>query len=100
MNLKSIMVTWSIISALLGGGIVGVYSLGMFTTRVNGFGAVCGALASIVICLLVKLYTPLHWATYLPIAILSCMVCGYLFSLVKPQIKDLTGLTVFTPAIK
>ena len=98
MNLKSIMVTWSIISALLGGGIVGVYSLGMFTTRVNGFGAVGGALASIVICLLVKLYTPLHWATYLPIAILSCMVCGYLFSLVRPQRKDLTGLTVFTPA--
>jgi solute:Na+ symporter, SSS family len=100
MNLKSIMVTWSIISALLGGGIVGVYSLGMFTTRVNGFGAVGGALASIIICLLVKLYTPLHWATYLPIAILSCMVCGYLFSLVKPQHKDLTGLTVFTPVVK
>lgn len=97
MNLKSIMVTWSIIVALLGGGIVGVYSLGMFTVRVNGFGAVCGALASILISLYVKLWTPLHWATLLPIAIFSCMICGYLFSLVKPQRKDLTGLTVFTP---
>ena len=28
LNLKSLMVTWTIISALLGGGIVGVYSLG------------------------------------------------------------------------
>lgn len=100
MNLKSIMVTWSIIVALLGGGIVGVYSLGMFTTRVNGFGAVSGAIASIIICLYVKLGTPLHWATLLPIAIISCMICGYLFSLVKPQTKDLTGLTVFTPAKK
>jgi SSS family transporter len=97
-NPKSLMVVWAQIVSLMGGGVVGVYSLGMFTRRVNGFGAVCGAIASIVITLLVKLHTPLHWATYLPVAIVSCMVCGYLFSLLKPQCKNLDGLTVFTPA--
>lgn len=97
-NPKSLMVVWAQIVSLMGGGVVGVYSLGMFTRRVNGFGAVCGAIASIVITLVVKLQTPLHWATYLPIAIVSCMVCGYLFSLVKPQTRNLDGLTVFTPA--
>ena len=96
-NPKSLMVVWSQIVSLMGGGVVGVYSLGMFTKRVNGFGAVCGAIASIVITLLVKLYTPLHWSTYMPIAILSCMVVGYLCSLFSPQTKDLEGLTVFTP---
>ncbi|MEY3897475.1 MAG: hypothetical protein RLZZ214_2996 [Verrucomicrobiota bacterium] len=96
-NPKSLMVVWSQIVSLMGGGVVGVYSLGMFTKRVNGFGAVCGAIASIVITLMVKLYTPLHWSTYMPIAILSCMVVGYLCSLFSPQTKDLEGLTVFTP---
>ncbi len=96
-NPKSLMVVWSQIVSLMGGGVVGVYSLGMFTKRVNGFGAVCGAIASIVITLLVKLYTPLHWSTYMPIAILSCMVVGYLCSLFSPQTKDLEGLTIFTP---
>ena len=96
-NPKSLMVVWSQIVSLMGGGVVGVYSLGMFTRRVNGFGAVCGAIASIVITLLVKLYTPLHWSTYMPIAILSCMVVGYLCSLFSPQTKDLEGLTVFMP---
>jgi SSS family transporter len=96
-NPKSLMVVWSQIVSLMGGGVVGVYSLGMFTNRVNGFGAVCGAIASIVITLLVKLYTPLHWSSYMPIAILSCMVVGYLCSLFTPQTKNLEGLTVFTP---
>lgn len=96
-NPKSLMVVWSQIVSLMGGGVVGVYSLGMFTKRVNGVGAVCGAIASIVITLLVKLYTPLHWSSYMPIAILSCMIVGYLCSLFSPQTKNLEGLTVFTP---
>jgi len=99
-NLKSMMIVWSQLSALLGGGIVGVYTLGMFTKRANGFGAICGAIISIIVTLLVKLYTPIHWAAYLPIAIFTCIASGYLLSLVAPQRKDLTGLTVFTPALK
>ncbi len=97
LNLKSLMVTWSIISALLGGGIVGVFSLGMFTRRANGFGAVSGAILSIVITAWVKFYTPLHWQTLIPIAIISCMVTGYFLSLFSPQTNNLEGLTVFTP---
>lgn len=95
-NPKSLMVVWAQIVSLMGGGVVGVYSLGMFTRRVNGFGAVCGAVCSIAITLLVKLNTPLHWSSYMPIAILSCMATGWLFSLFSPQTKNLDGLTVFT----
>ena len=97
MNLKSLMVTWSIISALLGGGIVGVYSLGMFTRHANGFGAVAGAIVSIIVTAWVKFYTPLHWQTLVPVAIGSCMISGYFFSFLSKQRKDLSGLTIFTP---
>jgi MFS superfamily sulfate permease-like transporter len=96
--IKSMMVVWSQVSALLGGGIVGVYTLGMLTTRANGVGAVSGAVASVIVALSIKLFTPLHWSTYLPIAIGSCLVVGYVVSLLfSSQKKDLTGLTVFTP---
>ena len=65
----------------------------MFTRRANGFGAVGGALISVVLTAMIKLFTPLHWATYLPIAILSCMLGGYLLSFCSRQRKDLRGLT-------
>jgi SSS family transporter len=96
LNLKSMMSVWIQIGALLGGGIVGVYSLGMFTRRANLFGAICGVVISIAATLLVKLYTPLHWALYPPVAILSCIVFGYLFSLLRPPPENLAGLTVYS----
>jgi SSS family transporter len=97
-DLKSMMVVWTQFTALLGGGIVGVYSLGMFSKRANGFGAICGAISSIAVTGMVKLYTNLHWGTYVPIAIFSCILVGYLSSLIFPQRKNLLGLTVFTPS--
>jgi SSS family transporter len=96
-DLKSMMVVWTQFTALLGGGIVGVYSLGMFTKRANGFGAICGAVASIAVTAGVKLFTNLHWGTYVPIAIFSCILVGYAASLLAPQTRNLSGLTVFTP---
>lgn len=98
LNIKSMMATWNVIMGLLGGGIVGVYSLGMLTTRANGTGAVCGAILSVIVMVFVKLFTPIHWAFYMPCAIGVCMLSGYLISIVVPDKKrDLTGLTIFTP---
>ena len=97
-DLKSMMVVWTQFTALLGGGIVGVYSLGMFSKRANGFGAICGAIGSIAITGAVKLYTTLHWGTYVPIAIFSCIIIGYICSLMRPAKANLHGLTVYTPA--
>lgn len=96
--IKSMMVVWSQITSLLGGGIVGVYTLGMLSTRANGVGAVCGAASSVVVTLGVKLFTSVHWMAYPPIAIFTCMIVGYVASLLfSKQKKDLTGLTIFTP---
>ena len=96
-NTKSFMQVWSIISALLGGGIVGVYSLGMFTRRANGFGAVGGAIGSILFTAWVHFFTACHWQILMPTAILSCMLFGYLLSFLSHHTKPLLGLTVFTP---
>ncbi len=95
-NLKSMMSVWIQFSALLGGGIVGVYTLGMFSRRANGFGAICGAVGSVIVTSAVKLYTDVHWAAYIPIAIISCIVLGYLCSFFSTSRKNLDGLTVFT----
>lgn len=98
LNIKSLMITWTIIAALLMGGIVGIFALGMFSTRANGGGAVCGALLSIVLGIYMKLYSSIHWQAYMPIIIFTAMIGGYLFSfLFKSRQIDLTGLTVYTP---
>jgi SSS family transporter len=98
LNIESMMAVWYQAIALLGGGIVGVYSLGMLSTRANGTGAVSGALLSVAALIVIKLGTPLHWFLYTPLAIGICMAAGYLISLLFPgPPRDLTGLTVFTP---
>jgi solute:Na+ symporter, SSS family len=96
LNLKSIMVTWNIVSSLLGGGIVGIFALGMFSTRANSGGAVCGALLSIALGLYVKFFTSIHWAFLLPMLIFSAMIIGYVASfLFRREEKDLAGLTIY-----
>ncbi len=98
LNIKSLMITWTIISSLLMGGIVGIFALGMFSTRANGGGAVCGALLSIGIGIYIKFFTSVHWQAYMPILIFSALIGGYLFSfLFKTRQIDLVGLTVYTP---
>jgi SSS family solute:Na+ symporter len=96
LNIKSIMVTWNIVSSMLGGGIVGIFALGMFSTRANRGGAICGAILSILLGLYVNFFTGIHWAFLLPILIFSAMIIGYACSfLFRTHPKDLTGLTVY-----
>lgn len=99
LNIQSMFQLWLEIAALIGGGFVGMYFLGMFTKRANSPGVIVGAIFSVVCLILVKNYTPIHWSLYQAIAILSCVLVGYLASLFLPhKERDLTGLTVFTPA--
>lgn len=87
------------IMALIGGGFVGVYSLGMFTRRANLPGAVLGVISSYIVAWLIKLYTvaiPIHWSAWGLFTTFSCILFGYVFSLIIPyKNKDLRGLTVW-----
>lgn len=97
LDIRSIFQLWYEIIALVGGGFVGMYFLGMFTTKANSVGVAVGAVFSVICLLVVKNYTPVHWSLYQVIAILSCVLVGYLVSILVPSDKrDLTGLTVYT----
>jgi SSS family transporter len=97
MNIRSMFQVWNEICALIGGGFVGIYILGMFTRRTNSSGAIIGALTSVIVTILVRKYTALHWVFYSPVAVLTCLGVGYAASLAGPaQKKNLRGLTVFT----
>lgn len=97
MEIESMFQVWNEIIALIGGGFVGIYMLGMFTRRTGSVGAVVGALGSVVCLLLVKTYTDVHWVFYTAVATGSCMLLGYLTSFVFPssRAKEDAGLTVF-----
>jgi solute:Na+ symporter, SSS family len=96
-SFRSVFETWNKLIALLGGGFVGVFTLGMFTTRANAGGAIFGAVFSVLFTLFIREFTPLHWTLYAPAAIGSCVIVGYLASfLFPPTSKNLEGLTVYT----
>jgi Na+/proline symporter len=98
MPIDSIFQVWNEIIALLGGGFVGIYMLGMFTRRCSSIGAATGAIGSIISTVLVKKFTGLHWVFYPPFAVFACLFIGYATSWIFPskRIKDLSGLTVFS----
>jgi SSS family solute:Na+ symporter len=96
-EIKSMFDMWTQLVGLVLGGFGGVFILGMFTRRANGWGALIGAVSSIGITVSVKVFTDLHFLAYAPVAILACVSVGYLASLLLPhRAVDLAGLTLYT----
>jgi SSS family solute:Na+ symporter len=101
MNVTSLLETWQVVVALIGGGFLGIYILGIFTRRTNTVGVIAGALASIVATILLRQFDTIHFLGLQSAAVLTCIVVGYGVSLIFPaKPRDLTGLTVWTPARK
>jgi len=97
MPMRSLMETWTTIASLCGAGFVGVYTLGMFSRRATGMGALIGAIASVIVTFPIAGFTPLHWTLYTPLATVTCIVVGYSASLLMPAPRrNLSGLTAFT----
>ena len=65
---------------LLGGGLAGLFALGIFFRNANGRGAITGAIASVVILYWVQQHTDLHFFLYGAVGILSCVTIGVLAS--------------------
>lgn len=91
---------WDQFNTILGlftGCIGGVFLLGIFTTRSNGPGVVSGMIASCITQLLIQQYTSVHLLMYAFTGLLSCVIFGYLFSLlIGGRKKDIDGLTIYT----
>jgi SSS family solute:Na+ symporter len=82
---------------LFGGGLAGVFALGIFTRRAHGTGALIGLVAGSALVLWVQQYTRLHFFLYAAIGIAGCFLLGYLVSLMLPAPKKtLDGLTIYT----
>jgi len=96
---KGVSSLWDKFNTILGlftGCIGGVFLLGIFTRKANGPGVVAGMIVSCIIQLGIQQYTSIHLLLYAFTGLLSCVICGYVFSLlIKEQAKDIDGLTVY-----
>ncbi|QGY44270.1 sodium/solute symporter [Maribellus comscasis] len=99
MTFFDITSVWDIVlefAGLFTGAMTGVFILGIFSERANGKGAVIGTLTSAIILLWVKNFTSLHFFLYSGIGIISCVIIGYLASLLFVDTKSTKGLTIYS----
>jgi Na+/proline symporter len=95
-SLPSLFDTFLALTGLLGGGLGGTYALGMFSRRANWQGAMIGTVGSIFVTLAVQHWSSLSFLLYTSTAIFSCIVIGYIASLLfPPPRQSLSGLTIF-----
>jgi SSS family transporter len=95
-DIKSIWDLFMSLLGLLSGGLGGLFALGIFTRRGNGVGGLVGLIASALILYWVKTHTSMHFFLYAGTGFVSCMIIGYMVSLIVPvRKKNLAGLTIY-----
>ncbi len=85
---------------LIGGGLAGVFFLGRFTKRANSFGAIAGALASALVVSWITQNTKIHILLYGGCGLITCIVVGYVASLVRPTPPTLDGMKQTVLSVK
>lgn len=73
-DVGSLWDTFQGMMGLLGGGLAGLFALGIFFRSANGAGAMTGAVASVFILFWVQQHTDLHFFLYGAVGILSCVL--------------------------
>ncbi|MCC6143461.1 MAG: sodium/solute symporter [Candidatus Hydrogenedentes bacterium] len=71
----------------VGGGLAGVFALGVFTRRTHGAGAIVGAVASAGALYYASTYTAMHFFLHGLVAFATAVIVGYGVSLVLPGRK-------------
>ena len=95
-GIASLWDQFNVILGLFTGGLGGVFVLGIFTKKANAAGAVAGLLISGITQYYISSFTNIHLLMYAFMGLLSCVVFGYLFSLLfGRQEKEISGLTVY-----
>lgn len=79
-----------ILTGLIGGGLGGVFFLGLFTRRANTSGAIVGTVVGTIITAVVTFFTDIHFMWYFPVGMFTCVVIGYGVSLIFPAQPDST----------
>ncbi len=95
--IRSLMDTYFVVIGMFMGALGGLFVLGGVTRRANGTGAMVGLVVGVSIMVLCWKFNLANGYLYCTIGIVSCVVFGYLVSLILPgSRKDLTGLTLYT----
>ncbi len=96
-GIKSLWDQFATFLGLFGGGLGGLFLLAIFTRRTHGLGAIIGLVASGAVQYLIKTRLSLDPRCLAVTGIVSCVVIGYVASLLIPaRRKPLDGLTLYT----
>lgn len=96
LNLASLWDAYNSILGLTASGLAGLFALGIFSKRASGVGAAIGVVSSAFVLFLVQRFTDLHFFLYAATGMLTCVIVGYLASLIFPSNKPIDGLTFAT----
>lgn len=94
-DIESLWLFFQACLGLVSSGLVGVFMLGIFTRRATAAGALGGVAASVIVLVWATWFSPLHFYLYAVLGITTCVVVGYVASLLLPAgtARNLTGLT-------
>lgn len=70
---------------MIGGCLAGVFVLAIFSQKTNATGVIIGTFSGAVITFLVSRFTEVNGYLYGAIGVASCVVIGYIFSLIFPK---------------
>ena len=97
LNISSLWDVFLKIMGLFGGGLAGLFLLGVMTQRSHGTGALIGFLTSAIVQYFIQEATDIHFLLYSATGIVSCFLVGYMVSLIIPPKKDIENeLTIYT----
>lgn len=98
-GISSLWDQFNMILGLFTGGLGGLFVLGIFTRKANAKGAIAGLLLSGLLQFYISLYTNINLLLYAFTGLVSCVVFGYLFSLLfGGQERKNEGLTIYETA--
>ncbi|WP_202928068.1 hypothetical protein [Cyclobacterium salsum] len=70
---------------MIGGSLAGVFVLAIFSQRANAIGVIIGTISGTAITFRISRYTDVNGYLYGAISVLSCVLIGYVFSLLFPK---------------
>lgn len=93
-DIRSLYTTFLEVIGLFGGTLSGLFVLGMFSVRASAKGALVGAILSCAALIYLRQNYLLNAYAYAPIGLTTCVTVGWLSSLLLPERKNLSGLTI------
>ena len=94
-DIKSIWDHMAFYIGLFGGGLGGVFFLGIFTKRCNGMGASCGLILSGVLQFCLKEYSDMNPWFFAFTGLAACFIIGYIASSFFKSEKSIKDLTIY-----